>query len=177
MVDTPRNSQDKHEEATGSHLRREPTREEKTQEAIDEGHDADIPSNIGFVLDEAGERKRRASIAKKRGTTSITGDIEKDAPDLADNSETDGSESDVVWWDSDTDPQNPYNWPGWRKLLNCFLISALTFVTPLASCKLPLYLALNDLAAFLTNKVLILDSSNVCSWRSRIDGRIWKSKL
>lgn len=173
MVATPRNSQDKDEEATGSHLRREPTREEKTKEAIDEGHDADIPSNIGFVLDEAGERKRRASIANKRGATSVTGDVEKHAPDLADNSETDGSEGDVVWWDSDADPQNPYNWPWWRKLLNCFLISALTFVTPLASCKLPLYLALD----FLKSEVLILDSSNVCSWRSRIDGRIWQPKL
>ncbi|TPX12717.1 uncharacterized protein E0L32_000894 [Thyridium curvatum] len=39
----------------------------------------------------------------------------------------------VVWWDGEDDPENPYNWPGWRKYLNCGLISALTFVTPLAS--------------------------------------------
>lgn len=42
----------------------------------------------------------------------------------------------IVWWDGDDDPQNPFNWPRWRKVTNCVLISALTFVTPLASCTL-----------------------------------------
>lgn len=41
----------------------------------------------------------------------------------------------IVFWDGDDDPQNPYNWPTWVKVFNCVLISALTFVTPLASCK------------------------------------------
>ena len=136
MVETQRNSQDKHEEAGDDHLRREPTREEKTQEAIDEGHDADIPSNIGYVLDEAGEERRRASLAKKRGATVETSDIEKDAPDLTDNSTSNDSDADVVWWDNDKDHQNPYNWARWRKVVNCVMISALTFVTPLASCKM-----------------------------------------
>ncbi|KAJ2981202.1 hypothetical protein NQ176_g2183 [Zarea fungicola] len=40
----------------------------------------------------------------------------------------------VVFWDGDDDPQNPYNWKTWVKVFNCVLISALTFVTPLASC-------------------------------------------
>ncbi|RFU72070.1 bicyclomycin resistance [Trichoderma arundinaceum] len=40
----------------------------------------------------------------------------------------------TVWWDGDDDPENPYNWPMWRKVLNCVLISSLTFITPLASC-------------------------------------------
>jgi len=39
----------------------------------------------------------------------------------------------IVWWDGDNDPENPYNWPSWRKVVNCSLISALTFLTPLAS--------------------------------------------
>ncbi len=39
----------------------------------------------------------------------------------------------TVWWDGDDDPENPYNWPSWRKVVNCSLISALTFLTPLAS--------------------------------------------
>ncbi|KAJ4186299.1 hypothetical protein NW759_016949 [Fusarium solani] len=39
----------------------------------------------------------------------------------------------IVWWDSDTDLNNPYNWPKWRKLSNCGLISKLTLVEPLAS--------------------------------------------
>lgn len=42
----------------------------------------------------------------------------------------------IVFWDGPDDPKNPYNWPTWKKVFNCALISALTFVTPLASCKL-----------------------------------------
>ena len=41
----------------------------------------------------------------------------------------------VVWWDEDNDPEHPYNWPRWRTMSNCFLISAMTFLTALASCK------------------------------------------
>lgn len=41
----------------------------------------------------------------------------------------------VVDWDGDDDPHNPYNWAGWLKFLNCFLVSALSFMTPLASCE------------------------------------------
>ncbi|KAL7939245.1 MFS general substrate transporter [Trichoderma chlorosporum] len=39
----------------------------------------------------------------------------------------------IVWWDGDDDPQNPYNWPAWRKVLNSVLVSSLSFITPLAS--------------------------------------------
>ncbi|KAM3528991.1 hypothetical protein NHJ13051_002137 [Beauveria bassiana] len=39
----------------------------------------------------------------------------------------------VVFWDGPDDPENPYNWKPWVKVFNCVLISALTFVTPLAS--------------------------------------------
>ncbi|KAI8683389.1 MFS domain-containing protein [Fusarium keratoplasticum] len=42
-------------------------------------------------------------------------------------------DSNIVWWDGEDDPENPYNWPAWQKYLNCGLISALTFITPLAS--------------------------------------------
>lgn len=41
----------------------------------------------------------------------------------------------VVWWDGPDDPENPYNWPTWRKSVNCGLVSAMTFISPLASCK------------------------------------------
>ncbi|KAM5352814.1 hypothetical protein ACJ41O_005536 [Fusarium nematophilum] len=43
------------------------------------------------------------------------------------------SDDNLVWWDGPSDPENPYNWPAWLKYTNCGLISALTFVTPLAS--------------------------------------------
>ncbi|KAI5458221.1 major facilitator superfamily domain-containing protein [Mariannaea sp. PMI_226] len=127
---------DEHDESHKLH--REATREEKTREAIDEGHDADIPSSLGFVLTEAQEEKRRHSLATRSSVdkTHITNeDVEKaEAEDEADDSAKNGSDQDdVVWWDGDNDPENPYNWVTWRKVLNCVLVSALTFVTPLAS--------------------------------------------
>lgn len=150
MTHTQGSSDGKDEEKTQHGLRREPTREEKTKEAIDEGHDADIPSSLGFVLDEAGERKRRASLARKQVESSTNApDVEKEAPGLAPSNDDD-SDGDVVWWDNDHDPQNPYNWARWRKGLNCVLISALTFVTPLASCERSLRCSLcsNPLLSF-----------------------------
>lgn len=41
----------------------------------------------------------------------------------------------VVWWDGPHDPENPYNWPNWRKFLNCGLISIMTLVSALGSCE------------------------------------------
>ncbi|KXJ93647.1 major facilitator superfamily domain-containing protein [Microdochium bolleyi] len=39
----------------------------------------------------------------------------------------------LIDWDGPDDPENPYNWPSWKKMTNCGLVSALTFVMPLAS--------------------------------------------
>lgn len=50
------------------------------------------------------------------------------------NNTTGVDDDNIVFWDGDDDPQNPYNWKTWVKVFNCVLISALTFVTPLASC-------------------------------------------
>ncbi|KAF7561454.1 hypothetical protein G7046_g2679 [Stylonectria norvegica] len=123
---------------TPHELWREPTREARTKEAIDEGHDADIPSKFGYILDEAGERKRRASISRRNSMALASDgiDLEKHTHggvSSGGGDDDDDDDSNVVWWDSDSDPQNPYNWARWRKLLNCVLISSLTFVTPLAS--------------------------------------------
>lgn len=41
----------------------------------------------------------------------------------------------IVWWDGPHDPENPYNWPNWRKFLNCGLISIMTLVSALGSCE------------------------------------------
>ncbi|OLN96948.1 putative transporter C1529.01-like protein 10 [Colletotrichum chlorophyti] len=124
----------------GHLLHREPTREEKTAEAVAEGHDADIPSSLGYVLDERGEKQRKNSLARKPASgnnddDAAHHDVEKggiSTPELPDDVDSSEDEN-VVWWDGPDDPANPYNWPTWRKVMNCFLISAMTFVTPLAS--------------------------------------------
>lgn len=44
-----------------------------------------------------------------------------------------GTDRNVVDWDSPNDPANPLNWSNWKKTINIALISAMTFLTPLAS--------------------------------------------
>ena len=62
--------------------------------------------------------------------------LEGSDSDTMTNSEVEGLlDPNVVWWDKDNDPEHPYNWPRWRTVSNCFLISAMTFLTALASCK------------------------------------------
>ncbi|ROV94317.1 hypothetical protein VMCG_08614 [Cytospora schulzeri] len=135
----------------------ETDRLKKIKAAYAEGHDADIPSGIGYVLDERGELKRQRSIADQRSlalsrsrsrTSHKNGtgdhDLEKgqrpednekgDKAIIVDDSESQSHDDpNIVWWDGPDDPANPLNWPAWRKVLNCGLISLLTFVTPLAS--------------------------------------------
>lgn len=129
----------------------DPEREKKIEAAVAEGHDADTPSNIGYLLDEQGELKRQRSIAdqanlalaKSRSNASHHtgggGDLEKgvtpeEGGDKDAHAVVEGeSDPNVVWWDGPDDPENPMNWPSWRKVLTCTIISFLTFVTPLAS--------------------------------------------
>ncbi|KAH0489505.1 hypothetical protein TgHK011_009932 [Trichoderma gracile] len=59
-------------------------------------------------------------------------DPEKQAS-LVQNASDSSDDENLVWWDGDDDPENPYNWPSWKKILNSALISALSFITPLAS--------------------------------------------
>ncbi|RPA94396.1 benomyl/methotrexate resistance protein [Choiromyces venosus 120613-1] len=40
---------------------------------------------------------------------------------------------DIVDWDGPDDPENPMNWPRWRKVVAVGIVSGITFVTPLAS--------------------------------------------
>ncbi|KAK3496428.1 major facilitator superfamily domain-containing protein [Neurospora crassa] len=137
-------------------------RQKSIEQAIDEGHDADIPSDIGYVLDEQGDKRRkeairRNSLARARSHASHTShhhhhddhDIEKeaaagkeassshddpqeDSSGAVTSSSSEEDEANIIWW-SENDPENPYNWPRWQKILNVGLISAQTFIAPLAS--------------------------------------------
>lgn len=39
----------------------------------------------------------------------------------------------IVDWDGPNDPNNPMNWPPWKVKTHIFLVSAITFITPLGS--------------------------------------------
>lgn len=58
-----------------------------------------------------------------------------DGDEAEKQSPSDSSHDDnIIFWDGDDDPANPYNWPSWLKVVNCVLVSSLTFLTPLGSC-------------------------------------------
>jgi hypothetical protein len=136
----------------------EPTDHEKEILATYEGHDADIPSNEGYVLDEQGEKEARERLEKRRqslgskhskrsrrreentnGTKNSAGDVEKaaEATGIEDTIVTrdEFEDPNIVWWDGPDDPENPLNWAKWKKIMNVTLVSSISFVTPLASCK------------------------------------------
>jgi len=117
-----------------SHPDRHLTDIEKETLAAYEGHDADIPSNEGYVLDEQGELKRRQSIAAshRKARKSLEG-AKKDVEQGGEEVSTEEDDSNVVWWDGPDDPQNPLNFKPWKKVLNIALVSAICFVTPLGS--------------------------------------------
>jgi multidrug resistance protein len=129
----------------------EVSEEERQRLAVYEGHDADIPSNEGYVLDARGELKRKQSLQRRKNRTDShiykigaledSGDAEKSADDEEGGQPSDEDENDdpnIVWWDGDDDPANPMNWKTSKKILNVALVSAVTFITPLASCKFSL---------------------------------------
>lgn len=118
----------------------EPEPSDLEELATYEGHDADVPSNEGYILDARGELRRQQSIARQRsasrnkshgisGKHGANGDLEN-ATGGAPGEEGDPN---IVWWDGPDDPQNPLNWGRWLRMLNIFLVSGICFVTPLAS--------------------------------------------
>ncbi|TEY81031.1 hypothetical protein BOTCAL_0035g00240 [Botryotinia calthae] len=109
---------------------------EKIRLAAYEGHDADIASNEGYILDANEDIERKQNIALHRKVLKApevhapaSDDVEKSSREN-DTGELDPS---VIWWDGPDEPENPMNWKGWMKFSNCFLVSAICFVTPLAS--------------------------------------------
>lgn len=118
----------------------------------------DLPAADDATLDARGDEASRlrepASADEKtvdmnenQNTTALNDDPEKAQPASSSAAapsqpmigvKTPDDPDNIVGWDGPDDPENPYNWPAWRKVANCGAISALTFVTPLASCPSPL---------------------------------------
>jgi hypothetical protein len=114
---------------------------EKEREIIDlavqEGHDADIPTNDGVVSQTTTHQHRQHSTISQ--PTSLNekeidkqGDISPSAPSLVDEEKQVGDsppeESNVVWWDSEDDPQNPMNWSAFHKWGTIAVVSGITLL-------------------------------------------------
>jgi hypothetical protein len=107
------NDAQEHPEIT-QHSRHTFTDKEKYELATAEGHDADIPSNIGAL---SGEKCH--DIERGGSTTSHT--TADDKPDEDDPN--------VVWWDGDDDQENPMNWSEKKKWTGVALLGIITLIT------------------------------------------------
>ncbi|CAI6338875.1 unnamed protein product [Periconia digitata] len=115
-------------------LYRHPTRSEIIEQAALEGHDADIPSNVGS-LHQVPSHTIDAQLDPCHPSAP---DPEKGvAESLSSNEAGIGNECEddpnVVFWDGIDDPENPMNWSALKKWGTVSIVSLLTFLTPLAS--------------------------------------------
>lgn len=121
-------------------LYRHPTRSEIIEQAVAEGHDADIPSNLGSIH-QVPSRTSAHSPWKpdnKDDCTAEEKDIEKGNRSSLTSSANDTEEEpdhdpNIVDYDGPDDPENPMNWKATKKWGMVCLVSAITFLTPLAS--------------------------------------------
>ena len=113
---------------------------EKEQLAVQEGHDADIPSNEGVARDTPAPRSKdsHAEFEKEqeRSSTSSVHEPERDLEKAGIETtaeEQEPHDPNIVDWDGPDDPANPVNWSMAAKWSNIAVLSALTLLTPLAS--------------------------------------------
>ncbi|OTA01595.1 hypothetical protein A9Z42_0019320 [Trichoderma parareesei] len=92
----------------------------------------DLEPKATYISRDTGSSSSSSSSNSPPDPATATIDPEKQAA-LVQNASDSSDDENLVWWDGDDDPENPYNWPSWKKVLNSALISALSFITPLAS--------------------------------------------
>ena len=113
-----------------------PTCAEIIELAAQEGHDADIPTNLGSVPRVSSNPSQFRSHKKDSETLDFEKDMENGlspASSSFDN-ETDAKvDPDIVDFDGPDDPENPMNWGFSKKWGTILLISAITSLTSLAS--------------------------------------------
>lgn len=114
-------------------LYRHPTRSEIIELAAAEGHDADIPTSMGSIhhvpshMSQSNRKAKDLEKGESRSSSSTDGLDEED--------ELPGHDPDpnIVDFDGPNDPENPMNWPATKKWTMVGIVSAITFLTPLAS--------------------------------------------
>jgi hypothetical protein len=118
-----------------------PTRNESTEPAAAKGHDLDSPSSLDHVHQNPAESLTRPHTrldAKGTFASATEKDVEKGPipRSMASTSIPDGEteqDPNIIDFDGPDDPANPMNWRFAKKWGMVFLVSAITFLTPLAS--------------------------------------------
>jgi len=122
--------------------------------AIEENHDADIPSNAGVFQDPFAKTNIGTTAASASSASNHERDLDRDlekwdrlstvgdgyrgvAIEMQERKEPGltltPTDPHIVDWDGPDDPHNPLNWSKNRKGIAVFVLSMLTLVTPLAS--------------------------------------------
>ncbi|KAG9380503.1 AraJ Arabinose efflux permease [Pyrenophora tritici-repentis] len=119
-------------------LYQHPTGSEIIDLAAAEGHDANIPNRLGSIhpvpSHTSGTSRR---IYEKQNT--IDTDVEKGQPDSVSCTDQDEREDElqndpnIVDFDGPNDPEDPINWKASKKWSMVAIVSAITFLVPLAS--------------------------------------------
>ncbi|CZT44713.1 related to multidrug resistant protein [Rhynchosporium secalis] len=118
----------------------EPPEIEKEPVASYEHHNADAPTGVPDVRADVKPKRptvdanRKSSLRGSRGkeNRSVNG-ASRDVEKAKRKTSGAGRDPNIVWWDGPHDPTNPMNFSRWSKILNVTLVSAICFVTPLAS--------------------------------------------
>jgi len=101
-------------------------KEPKLELAHEEGHDANISSNLGLSKPSTTDPEKgtgsHPSTASGEDTVVAKVDPEAQHP-------VDEQDPNVVWWDGTNDPQNPTNWSTALKWGNIAALSGITFIT------------------------------------------------
>ncbi|KAF2099054.1 MFS general substrate transporter [Rhizodiscina lignyota] len=88
------------------------------------------------TADEKHHPKEQEDEEESRDNGALDKDVEKQAEPqetALDGTKSHERDENIVDWDGDDDPHNPYNWSKGKKWTNGGLLSAMTLVTPLAS--------------------------------------------
>ncbi|KAL0257856.1 hypothetical protein SLS55_007022 [Diplodia seriata] len=92
------------------------------------------PSPVATVEDEDPDVEKGAGgDGTSRPPSTFTSEAAEGGQQQQQQDRTQDDDSNLVWWDSDTDAENPLNWPAKKKWANLGLVSFVTFITPLAS--------------------------------------------
>jgi hypothetical protein len=96
------------------HFGSEDIKEPQVRQAVEEGHDADIPSRVGIFEDKDPEKQTYSA-------SSATDEHE----------EVKETDPNIVDWEqpANEDPANPMNWSSGRKWLNIGIVSYICFIT------------------------------------------------
>ncbi|OCK77243.1 MFS general substrate transporter [Lepidopterella palustris CBS 459.81] len=104
----------------------------KLELAYEEGHDADIPSNLG-VYTPSKRRSSTTDLEKGSHPSTASGEVTVVSELESRGQHEEEADPNVVFWDGPDDPQNPMNWSPAMKWGNIAILSSITLITPLAS--------------------------------------------